>query len=275
MHQLKYYYCKLLCSLPVIITLLIPSNRSFAIEANPLNSKIGTILARSDMVVIADIIEKSIIPIDHINYFKKNIKITLPDPTSHKNLYGLRVLHVLALSNNLESGTHKVTEKGEAFRVQVIEPMLLTLESPFMFKDRRYLLFLKRLDNVTDDIKSYNPATLENLEIVDGKRSFFEYGEAYEYQRMIQRTSFHTESMQDLTEATAALCDLMKNGADTKSLLEKLNADKRYIFKYAAEQYKQIDEDKRARFVYTNSKLPVLPPNGPVRGVPLLPKKAN
>ena len=237
------------------------SSLSHAIEADPLHCKIGEMLARADVVVIAKGTEHIIVP----DIVTGHINNTNPFSLKGKSwLYSLQVLHVLAVSDNVQDTTIIATRNNETFRIQVIQSKEMNELIVPITKGNSYLLFLKKYDKANDYIKNYNLKTLEHMQLLDGSRSCFEYGKAFVWQRMIQRASFKTESMQDLTEAMAALCDLMKKGADTKSLLEKLNADKRYIFKYAAEQYQKIPEDKRARFVYTNSKLPVLIPNGPV-----------
>ena len=243
-------------------------------EMDPLHSKLDKILTQSDIVVIAKCIAYDYTSIDklvNINFYQNAFQ----GKARYIDQYSLQVSSILAFNETAQKITRIDFEDGHTTTIQVLQPIGDLDNNASMYEGSTYLLFLKKLDTVKKTITSKDNDDAIYMQVVDGKRSIFEYGQASEYQRHIQRESFHTESMQELTEATAALCDLMKKGTDTKSLLEKLNADKRYIFKYAAEQYQKIPKEKRARFVYTNSKLSVLPPNGPVRGVHLLPKKAQ
>lgn len=227
------------------------------------------------MVVIAQCIESTLTRVDDQDEKTDSMgfSVGFPNSFTHKVLYGLKVLHVLAMSDNVKSAARKAAINNEVFRIQVISEMAISWKYDALFnKGDTCLLFLQVLGNTTEHVKNHNPDTLENMRSVDGLRSEFAYGKAYSWQRDLMRSSFQTEKMKDLTEATAMFCELMKKGVDSSKQLEELSKDPRFIYSSIAKQIMELPEDKRTPFIYTNSKLPVLPADKPARN-PYIPEK--
>ena len=239
--------------------------------ANQFRSKLGKVLARTDIVVIAQDVEMALTRIDDRDD-DKITRLQFPTSKTHNWLNGLKVLHVLALTDKVQPTTRNAAIKMEGFRIQVISSMEFIDNNVFLERGHIYLLFLYVSDSVTDHVKKHNPDTLENMKVVDGARSAFEFGTAYEYQREIQKESFRTVKMADLAQTTARFCELMKKGSNSTKELEELSKDPRYIYSSIAKQILEIPENSRTPFIYTNSKLPVLPADKPARN-PDIPEK--